>query len=574
MAEETWTVKGVSITGDVVHEGFLEKAGEGGFFRSRDFKKRWFKLLFRQLPNKAYPGVWLLYFEMGKKFETSTTEYVLNNVISTEELASHLTLNGVIVLHRMKYLEHRVDTGNHKNQPGFDIHPNPERTEETRIWHICFCDGETFDDPLGWVSAIIARMPNIVTYTEKKTTKSAIKMIPPRPLATLPVIKSRKIDMMVKESLTLLGGTERKPNDCYLVTRTLAQGGTGKIRYAMRLAGSEELLAVKVIRIKPDGILEDQLPGKKRATDWASAKEALDEPKLMVNLGCRVKIYETITVQGKPVVPSVKYEPQKAYLIMPAHYDFKYCLTGNIGNADLKLIGRYLLCEVAGDLVRCHTHKTGKLETPYVHCDLKPGNIFVDENGVIMLADYGGALPAGVDQSQASPYYCPSKEWKDTYFHPVKNKDKYYIKGNVPTIAAVGNDVFALAISWMQLLARKEYSQRLCEQVYSFPTTANDKGALWTKDELIAHKIIKDIANIDKEVLEILWPHVLRQPTSKIESITKLKVEFDRLLPPTEWPKARKALSQIIKSSPAFTDREKLRTVFAEGRKTPFLWGR
>ena len=566
MAEEKWTVKGVSITGDVVHEGFLEKAGEGGFFGSRDFKKRWFKLLFRQLPNKAYPGVWLLYFEMGKKFETSTTEYVLNNVSSTEELASHLTLNGVIVLHRMKYLEHRVDTGNHKNQPGFDIHPNPERTEETRIWHICFCDGETFDDPLGWVSAIIARMPNIVTYTEKKTTKSAIKMIPPRPLATLPVIKSRKIDMMVKESLTLLGGTERKPNDCYLVTRTLAQGGTGKIRYAMRLAGSEELLAVKVIRIKPDGILEDQLPGKKRATDWASAKEALDEPKLMVNLGCRVKIYETITVTAKPFTHSgTTYETQKAYLIMPAHYDFKYCLTGNIGNADLKLIGRYLLCEVAGDLVRCHTHKTGKLETPYVHCDLKPGNIFVDENGVIMLADYGGALPAGVDQSQASPYYCPSEDWQDKY-GPTESIGN----GAVPNIAAVGNDVFALAISWMQLLAREEYSQRLCEEVYGFDTT--DKGTTWDKSK--AGPLLLKIAAIDKAVLEILWPLVLRQPTSKIESITKLKVEFDRLLPPTEWPKARKALSQIIKSSPAFTEREKLRTVFEQGRKTPSLWGR
>ncbi|MEI7893564.1 MAG: hypothetical protein WCI05_10760, partial [Myxococcales bacterium] len=507
MAEETWTVKGVSITGDVVHEGYLEKAGEAflGLFGG-GFEKRWCKLIVCKPIGMEPRKIWLVYFHLDKKgYEDMKSDDVLWNVANGADLARYLTHPGVIPLHKMKCLKHKVDTGQNKKKPGFDIHPIKA---DDRIWHICFCDGdgETFVDPLGWVSHIRAWALNInadiVTYPVKDTNK-----IKKEPTLAIPVEK-RKISDMTVARLTVLG-------DRYLVTRTLGMGSSGKFRIAMRLAGSEELLGVKVVRLIPDTFpTSEDFPGEPddvggkvgdKKTYSVRAQEALGEPKLMVNLGCRVKVYETITVDA--VGADKKYQPskpQKAYLIMAAHYDFNECLA-KIQDKDLQLIGRYLLCEVAADLERCHKHKP-----PYVHCDLKPGNIFVDKDGIIMLADYGGALPAETDdvQIQCSPGFFPSDDWKDGY-----------IEAAGPVKTGVGTDVFALAISWMVLLARNLVvspgdikATMLAKKVNSFASGGN-AGAAWSHEAKKAGPEFNEIATTDKKVLEILWPRVLRQPT-------------------------------------------------------------
>jgi predicted nucleic acid-binding Zn-ribbon protein len=143
----------------------------------------------------------------------------------------------------------------------------------------------------------------------------------------------------------------------------------------------------------------------------------------------------------------------------------------------------------------------------YVHGDLKPANILLDQNKRAYLADLGFAGPVGKEATGGgTPYYNPPEEFEFRSLSYIRRKEKdVWALGCIIYRLLTGNDP-----DWLKGKTRSELVENLNKSTY-FKSKPNDP------------------------VLEIVWEMLKKDPKERL-TIGQAKERFDKLYGPIAPP--------------------------------------
>lgn len=226
----------------------------------------------------------------------------------------------------------------------------------------------------------------------------------------------------------------------YLITNSKHKGAFGKFRFAMDLK-KKKLFGLKVLR-------HTEVPDEKRLekkTAYTKNKEMEKEIKIIKYCQPKIKVLDQSTVGEGAYKKSYVFMSAFPCTVSIFRFKYKHVLTGGFFQgreitrdgyflSDLKSIvklmifadripiARRLVLDIANDLKTLH-------EKHWVHCDVKPDNLFIDKNGVGVLADYGNSVKAGED-SAGTALWCP-KENRYGRIYKAKSSTDIYSLGLV-----------------------------------------------------------------------------------------------------------------------------------------------
>jgi len=264
----------------------------------------------------------------------------------------------------------------------------------------------------------------------------------------------QKLDQAKWKSVSLITDTKDK-NKQYLLTNHQHKGSFGKMRYAMALKGSNDLMAVKVFRLS-------KKPGAKTAV--SNEYDFKFEKEIMEKAGVAARFTDVIeTAVDK------KNNPKRTLFGFLPLMDCDFAkLRGlpDIPDEEKKHVINYILSEIARDLEKLHTvrykrvlhpHEEKQLgprdkpkEDSFIHFDIKPSNAMAGKDRAALI-DYGMAQEMGKFLEAKQPLGGTPE-----YYHPALfyDQDKFTNDSDREWISTI--DVYAVALMCAELLSKEE----------------------------------------------------------------------------------------------------------------------
>jgi serine/threonine protein kinase len=179
----------------------------------------------------------------------------------------------------------------------------------------------------------------------------------------------------------------------YMVTKTIAYGGYGKVRYALDV-GTNKLHAVKVFRSYTHGSRAE------KATESADLKKEINIQKQF----SKIKIHDEFEISSKMQKGDREYK--KTFIVMDLFAcslkkiigmlpTYRQLLEGkqkqwtgaNLNTTQIYALKYYIFREVLSDISKLH-------KGDMLHSDIKDDNALVSYEGLVALADYGRVVKA------------------------------------------------------------------------------------------------------------------------------------------------------------------------------------